>query len=306
MNLKNIVLYILFFVCVNLIIVTQVNADNVSELPKDYTSGEYTYSINSIELNIYSASDKDYLQTDLIKKISLLSDYSIDIEEQDHIFNNIQGKFIKLNLSLTKENIVSFLKESNINDRGSLYYFEIVLNYTIKNIPSNYMYLKNINLLDSVLANSNNKYSKFKEFNLNQNTTQIINIGTIKINNDNYTVNMGNEIYNDILLAKFIDYSLISNIQDIEQINNENSHIIMFHDLNNIESIINSYDSIYDKIDKKYNNKETKKESNKKESEKIMDEKLILIIIGIILVIIGIVLSIINVRYTKLEKNIKH
>lgn len=254
--------FLLSIVIGGFLLFTNVYAEesSISELPKEYNSSEFTYTIEGFEIRIYDGSnDKEGNSKYFSKKEVLytipVTDTTLTINPQELIssMSRVNGTFIDLNLSIDKEKFESLVKSkvSSLNN-DDCYICELIVKYKLSKVPTGYKFMNHINTLDFIWSIFTGGSSGIEGVNLNTSTYQILNIGSLTTENGVLKFSLDEEASKDesgvTESVAVLDYVYFSQTEEIELTNNSDStqsYIFMFHNLDHIEKLLQSYNQIY-------------------------------------------------------------
>lgn len=136
---------------------------HAAEVPKIIRYGDYTYSIEGIELEIYNIVDSDettnsdestnflenYIKNQPQDTINLnMNNFTLNPVFSEEKINDYNFYIIDLNVDLTEEKLVNILSEqiNNVNEDLN-YYIAINVQYKILSYPSQYTSIRDMNIL---------------------------------------------------------------------------------------------------------------------------------------------------------------
>lgn len=231
-------------------ITTNVYAEPVS-WPSTFTHGDYEYEITGVKLNVYEMklnSDNDvdendsnnYLTKNPTNTINLASnEFTIEPEYKDDKMSNIDATYINLNLNITKENLENLLaNEIAAATTTKSYYVDLIVTYKLLNYPSAYQHFYQLNTLASFAGEGSTGPT---ETDITQVQEQVINTIIIEKPESgstelNYETRIG-----DNFLEIFITNYLALSDESIASWGIDPDYIIMFHNIENIEKLIENY-----------------------------------------------------------------
>lgn len=300
---------------------SNVNAEEVSlkSLPKEFTSDDIKYSIDSFEIRVYDASTDAEGNSKYITDKKVL--YTIPITGDDLTINptttksklyEVPATFVKLNLNVDNNKVLQLVKEkiSNTTSDAS-YMFEVVVNYKINTVPEEYKYRAYFNLLDfmiSIVGKENENKNAFQNIELNTKTTQIINIGSIVRKDGNEQINYGDSINSEgetvsSSSGAMLDYAILSKTEDFISSENDstNSYIFMLHDINDIDKVISDNQKSFEQTKDEYNADINSK--NNSQQVKVDDTGIsiptIVYALGVFVIIFGVAIIVKTVYFRK-------
>ncbi len=236
--------------------------------PQTLTYKDFEYTIEGVELRVYKMNSENkttttteengvtttitksidgekYMRGEATRIIELSpTEYTINPEYKEDKLNDYKTTFINLNLSITPEKLTKLLNdEYNQVTKEISFITDIVVKYKLTKAPAAYQYFKNINTIrefyklfvpDIELPDSTTT--------LNKTNSQVFNIVTIGMNEDgskgfNYESRLSETSSNAIFSINYLAMS--SNNDDIEE-------LIMFHNYENIEYLIENLKKIED------------------------------------------------------------
>lgn len=253
--------------------------------PKELTVDEdYTVKIESIQINVYKydstkPSTSDSLNEDIMaylnntptRVITLnASDYTIEPEVKKDLLNGYNARFINLKLNLTKEKVETLLAdEINSTTDDIAYLADVVVNYKVLNYPNRFTHTYNVNLVKDFMkyflaAYSENNYIFDNNVDITNTISQSFNTITVSKENNNTEVlyitrlddenNISDNIMNYLYLSEN-NLKMDSNEEDTDKSKTE---MLMFHNVENIQYLIDNYNRIQTSTEK-----ETKDEVKK-------------------------------------------
>lgn len=293
--------------------VTNVHAEeiSISELPKEFAAGEFFYTIEGFEIKIYDASkdeqgnSKYFSNKDVLYTISVTDNtLTINPEELVSSMNGVNGTFINLNLSVNKDKIESLVKSkiTSLNN-GDNYACELVVKYKLSNIPTKYPFMTHINTIDLILSIFTGKFNGMESVRLNTSTDQVLNLGALTKENGVVEFNWDEEAVKEesggTESFAVLDYVYLSQTEEIDLINSPDSnqsYIFMFHNLDNIEKLLQSYNQIYDNQLKELENQEKKQDQIVNVSNTALSFSKVLLGIGGFIIIVGIFIIVLSIK----------
>lgn len=285
--------------------VVKADAVPITSLPKDYSNNNFNYTIEGLELRIYDASEdadgnSKYMTDKAVLYTIPISDDTITINPTEYVgkYGNSNGTFINLNLNVDGEKIKQLMKTkiTTLDDKEA-YISELVVKYKMSTIPGNYSYHKHVNLYDTLIALFSNKPDPSEKVEIGQTTTQVINLSMLYKENgeekfvydqsqptDTDSTDTGSVALLDLLYLSNDDNVVIGNTDDIPD-----SYVFVFHNLSNLEEILNS-DFIIKNTDPNSNNNIVTTSDNKdvvKVEDTAMSTSIMTYLFGIISLIVG-------------------
>ena len=227
--------------------------------PSTFTYGDYEYEITGVKLNIYemkldsengnNVDDNDsnnYLTKNPTDTFNLdPADFTIEPEYKDDKMDNIDATYINLNLNITKEHLENLLAdEIAAVTTNKAYYVDLVVTYKLLNYPNTYQHFYQLNTL-SIFAEDELDTGP-TETNIALEQEQVINTIIIEKTESgptelNYETRIG-----DNFLQIFITNYLALSKDGMASWGINPDYIIMFHNVENIEELIESYNGIND------------------------------------------------------------
>ena len=260
------------------LIVLNINVNAEAAWPKTITNQGFTISIEGIDIRCYkfdkslpkksititnddgttstittTEDGENYLYENPTKIISLdPNEFTINPEIKEDKLDKINTTFIDLNLNLTKEKFTNILSTqlTDVSENIS-YQIEIMVKYKITDYPEKYKY----NYKTSLIREFMNMFigsasNDSRTLDLTKTNYQMINISAAEYNTNTNKVEY---LYEDKLGEnEELDISqAILNFQVFSESKEEdtagNGHIIMFHNVENIEYLINNINTIEEK-----------------------------------------------------------
>lgn len=286
--ITSIVIIIISFITIN------VYAEDTDTWNESYEHNGIKYSINGFTLNIYK-SDANF-NTDMSK-----ATYQIPLKKGEYTINPTYidsdiksdnktittGSFIKLNLNITEEQVKKYLVEKIGEPTDAMYTFTITTNYTITEVPEKYLHIYTegfAQMISSLVSG----YTPSK-LELNKEQTQVIGAGSyskefylgdevegveVSFEGENETVFQ----YSTSSISDFYSYNYLRlREKDITEATKNNTglydisaddYIVMFHNKNDIEKVINNFQTVTSMEDDELtNNIEQIKENTEKQKE---------------------------------------
>lgn len=243
--------------------------------PVTLTYNDYGYTIEGVELRVYrfnsdntktetkeengitttittSEESIKYINDEPTKVINLSpTDYTINPEYKEDKLNNYSAIFIKLNLNITQEKLETLLKEelNQVTDKIS-YITEIVVNYKLTKAPETYKYFKNINTIKELARLFiPDVEQKDNLSGINITNSQVFNIALLTLDESgNKKLNFESTLSKNSDSAIYsLNYLALSSKEiKIEAENDEIEQMIMFHNYDNIEFLIENFKKIED------------------------------------------------------------
>lgn len=242
----------------------------VKELPKSYSTKEsegYEYIIEGFELKIYNVTvvnDNEidegfekYIAETPDKTINLtFDDLTINPESKETTINGVPATFIDLNLNLTKEKLAIYLEtELKSATPNKAYLVELALKYKLTKQKQETIYRYRIDYLKDFFRLEETGKFVPKSFELNTSQTQTINIMTVGYDNkskQNIIDYQTEATIENALIAYILNYLAFSNVKLEEQGNEKKaSDMIFFHNIDNIDYLIESLQETNDDDNKK-------------------------------------------------------
>lgn len=246
---------------------TSSTAISVSALPKEYSAGEFSYIIDSLEILVYDASEDEdgnskLFNREVLDKISV-TDPSIMLDPKfiTSEMSGTPGTFVHLNLNIDSAKFEELVRTKipSIEDNDN-YYFELVVNYHFSKITNTtYPYPFHVNVLDmmiGIFTGNGNGITKISP--TDTVTSQVINSAGLRKENgvEIFSLDQSTESSSDATSGDsstssqsmaLMDYVIFSSKEELtlDSENSENAtdgYIFMFHNLDDIENILANYD----------------------------------------------------------------
>ena len=260
--MKKGVLKIALLVTLLVMCVTNVNAETGDGVYN--TSNGISYTIDGFNINIYDGSIGEYNipnyfngNKNLLYTIPVsLEDEIISYEPEETVSNSEDstGSYIDLNLNIDSDDIERLVKIQipNISNDTS-YYAELVVNYSITEMPSIYKSIYHLNILESAFS----LFTKgIEPVQLNIQTSQILDVAKYSKENDIEEFITGTDVLSSIEGTEstdtsintsmgMMDYLTFSDVDNFEETNTSvNSYILMLHNSDLVtEAILNEEDN---------------------------------------------------------------
>ena len=281
-------LFLLLLIVIGLFSIN-VNALDNPSWPINYSFGdnnEFTCNIEGFEVRIYPIDlDKKttttvnyddgststtttmddlllYINNQYNRKEELnANNYEIHPEYKTDKLYGSDGLFVKLNLNMTKDKLEQIVApELAAATEKKMYLIETVVKYKLTNYPQDYKYFSNDNFMKSLYNLFINNKTNPATTEIGDSIYQVVGFSTItKEPNKDAELNYNDTLSDENELASYIfnNLSLYKEKPLDEDIPNK---IIMFHDVNNIQFLIDNVNAI-----EKYLEEETKLELDYKE-----------------------------------------
>ena len=255
-----------------LLLTININVYAEDAWPKTISHNNFTISIEGFDLKAYrfdadeetktitntddegntitlttTDSGENYLYENPQEIINLKpSDFTIEPEFKDDKLYDVDSLFVYLKLNLTKEKLIALLTDegiiSDVDDTGKIsYYIELVVNYKILEYPDKYQFAFKRNYIRSILNGRNYE----KDLDLTQTNYQVLNLIRVQYNKQTEQIDYSydttlNEDNSDFAKA-VLNYEVFKEDNSDE---NDKTFILLFHNMDNIEYLIDNYSSI--------------------------------------------------------------
>ncbi len=255
-----------------LLLTININVYAEDAWPKTISHNDFTISIEGFDLKAYrfdadeetktitntddegntitlttTDSGENYLYENPQEIINLKpSDFTIEPEFKDDKLYDVDSLFVYLKLNLTKEKLIALLTDegiiSDVDDTGKIsYYIELVVNYKILEYPEKYQFAFKRNYIRSILNGRNYE----KDLDLTQTNYQVLNLIRVQYNKQTEQIDYSydttlNEDNSDFAKA-VLNYEVFKEDNSDE---NDKTFILLFHNMDNIEYLIDNYSSI--------------------------------------------------------------
>lgn len=232
-------------------ITTNVYAEPVS-WPNTFTHGDYKYEITEVKINIYEMKldsndnvdendSNNYLTKNPTNTFSLVPDeFTIEPEYKDDKMSNIDATYINLNLNITKEDLENLLAdEIAAATTTKSYYADLVVTYKLLNYPSAYQHFYQLNTLSAFAGEEVSTGPT--ETDITHEQEQVINTIIIEKTESGSTDLYYETRIGDNFLELFITNYLALSDESIASWGIDPDYIIMFHNIENIEKLIENY-----------------------------------------------------------------
>ncbi|MCI8459925.1 MAG: hypothetical protein HFE81_00880 [Bacilli bacterium] len=243
--------------------------------PATLTYEDYEFSIDGIDLRIYKLnSDNEktttetdengltttittsedaikYIKDEPTKVINLTpADYTISPEYKEDKINGYSTIFIDLNLNITKEKLETLLSEelNQVSDKIT-YITELVVNYKLTKVNDRYKYFKNVNTIKEMMNLFMPDIGRGKGVTgINMANSQVFNIAFLGLDGEKnkslgFESTLSEESDNSVYLLNYLALSS-------REMNNESAEeieqLVMFHNVDNIEYLIENFKKIED------------------------------------------------------------
>ena len=237
--------------------------------PKEITSGDYSFTITGVELQIYEMFNEDDLiaageteedaaATDSESKVKYASYEPVDnvILEADNFTTNptvttdklgdLDTMFIKLNLDLNKEKIQNLIQDkiADTGEDGKYYIVDVVLYYKLNNFPNTFKTVHETDLVRVMLQADNDLTDLLEEsIDTDPDFENVFVMDKIIIQK-----NASNEIEYDYvdtlreedILIKVNSLSFYEK-EDADKVTDKPDYKVIFHNFANIDALINAY-----------------------------------------------------------------
>ena len=247
--------------------------------PKEVTVDEdYTVKIESIQINVYKydstkPSTSDSLNEDVMAYLNNTptrvitldpADYTIEPEVKKDLLDGYNARFINLKLNLTKAKVETLLAdEINSTTDDIDYLADIVVNYKVLNYPNRFTHTYNVNLVKDFMkyflaAFSENNYNNTVD--ITDTISQSFNTITISKDNNNtevlYVTRLDdeNDISENIMNYLYLSEDELKMISNEENADKSKTEMLMFHNMENIQYLIDNYNRIQTSAEKETNN----------------------------------------------------
>ena len=269
---------VLKIIIITLIVVLNMNVNAEAAWPKTITNQGFTISVEGIDIRCYrldksqpkktltitnedgttssittTEDGENYLYENPTKIISLdPNEFTINPEIKEDKLDKINTSFIDLNLNLTKEKLVNLLSAelTDVSEDIS-YQIEIMVKYKITDYPEKYKY----NYKTSLIREFMNMFlgstaNDSRMLDLTKTNYQMINMSAATYNTNTnkveylYEDKLGENEELDISQA-VLNFQVFSESKEEEEAGN--GYVIMFHNVDNIEYLINNINQIEEK-----------------------------------------------------------
>lgn len=240
-------------------ITTNVYAEPVS-WPNTFTHGDYTFDITGVKLNVYKmetdSNDEDsILETDKNNYLNQIptktynlptTEYTINPEAIDETWNENDTTFINLNLNLTTAKLGTILQEEIANTTDSKrYIIDLVVSYKLTNYPNTYQHFYSFNTMKDWFMKED--LDTPREIDITAEQQQVLNIISIEKDEEGAVeLFYESEIDEGHLIEIYIDNYLILSQTEATSFEDITGKIIMFHNIDNIEKILEEVDTNFD------------------------------------------------------------
>lgn len=241
--------------------------------PKTFTNGDYEYKIEGVSLKVYQQridshneeqgnvlneeDQNNYLNETPIRVIDLNpADFTINPEYKEDKLNNEATKFIDLNLNITKQKLEELLQTELTNTTSDKHYqAELEVKYRLTRYPTKYQKLYSYNFIRAFYNTISQMFSAnqstdtiYKEVNPSESISQVINL---VMTNYNSTTSKGELLYETAVTTEngmgsaILNYLVLSEapITSPESLPT-NSELLMFHNIDNIDYLIENLKEI--------------------------------------------------------------
>lgn len=269
-----------------------------------------TIEIKGIDLYVYeeiegenqslvSENNDKYLKYIPDKKISLdLNKFKLNLDSKNKTLSKIPATYVDLGLDITKADLEELLSsEMAAASKEKAYLIEMMVNYEVKNYPEQYSHMYAVNLYRDLINAFSGKVSEKVDLSLDQ--KQVFNIAVITFSEEenkavlNYETTATQE---NGLGGWILNYLLFTKKEiSTESAATEDSYAIMFHNIDNIDFIIENLEKIADETEEEV--KESSNIEQTREEDQIVavpdtakNATIFIGIVGIISLISGLVI----------------
>ena len=229
--------------------------------PKDYSHGDFTFSVEGVYLNLYefNAQDEmievttegdstikatqsaiDYMQHNPKKSVDLIADdFTFEPTYTTGKLGNIDTLFVKTNFSIVKEDFEDiFLDYMDMVDENISYIIDVCLKYKITNYPSNYNHFYQQDITRGLLSMFSPNANTFK-INPTESNYYVMDKVIIAYNSetDEVEINFTNTLTEENAYFKTTILGLTAN--EKTNSNDEDEYRVLIHNFDNTEVLVN-------------------------------------------------------------------
>lgn len=229
--------------------------------PKDYSHGDFTFSVEGVYLNLYefNAQDEmievttegdseiqatqsaiDYMQHNPIKSVDLIADdFTFEPTYTTGKLGDIDTLFVKTNFSIAKEDFEDiFLDYMDMVDENISYIVDVCLKYKITNYPSNYNHFYQQDITRGLLSMFSPNVNTFK-INPTESNYYVMDKVIIAYNSetDEVEINFTNTLTEENAYFKTTILGLTTN--EKTNSNDEDEYRVLIHNFDNTEVLVN-------------------------------------------------------------------
>ena len=273
---------ILILVLLIPLLVVNVHAEDEEETgsvawPQDFTHGDYSYTIESIKINVYKIDNTKTTTTtktledgstvtvsenedlfNYIKKIPTRTidldgaDYNLDPDYKEDKLGGYNTLFVSLGFDITKEKLEELLADEKAAVTNDISYIaEIVVNYKLTAFPEKYTYFNNINYLRTLYSSLYKQaYPTMTLYdpsvNITESLSQVINGVLIGKEEDETVLKYETKLSRDSGTSEFVlNYLSLSEEEmptglTTTEPDKTKYQLIMFHNVENIDYLIDN------------------------------------------------------------------
>lgn len=229
----------------------------ITALPKAYTSGEYTYSIDGFELRAYEMNNSDdsegllnFIKGAPDKTIPLNdADLKISPETKDSTINDVPTTLVDVNFNITSAKLEQYLTNAGLTATAEKSYLvEIVLNYKLTKGKIESAHIYNFNFAKTFFGSFMGENNGIQETALNTPISQTLNIAVVTYNNE---TSKSQAVYETTVteengIAAYVLNYLATSTTPVTGTNDAIDDILMFHNIDNVDYLIESLKKVED------------------------------------------------------------